>query len=142
MILEKTLDKQNQVLNLIAGELSIAIKQVKNTISLLEEGNTVPFIARYRKEQTGALDEVQIRDIMERWQYIQNLNQRKEEVVRLIEEQGKLTKELKSISKSAAQKQLQQRKKGLNRLLNGFSPFPLMNPLLQRQKNSYQMKRK
>lgn len=94
--MEKTMDRQNQVLNLIAGELSIAIKQVKNTISLLEEGNTVPFIARYRKEQTGALDEVQIRDIMERWQYIQNLNQRKEEVVRLIEEQGKLTEELKS----------------------------------------------
>ncbi|EWG09461.1 Tex family protein [Cytobacillus firmus] len=92
--MEKTLDKQDQILNLIAGELSISIQQVKNTISLLEEGNTVPFIARYRKEQTGALDEVQIRDIMERWQYIQNLNQRKEEVVRLIEEQGKLTEEL------------------------------------------------
>ncbi|NUH84059.1 RNA-binding transcriptional accessory protein [Bacillus firmus] len=96
MNLEKTLDRQDQTLNLIAGELSIAIKQVKNTISLLEEGNTVPFIARYRKEQTGALDEVQIRDIMERWQYIQNLNQRKEEVIRLIEEQGKLTEELKT----------------------------------------------
>ncbi|WP_445662642.1 Tex family protein [Cytobacillus sp. FSL R5-0596] len=95
MDLEKTLDRQDQILDLISGELSIAIKQVKNTISLLEEGNTVPFIARYRKEQTGALDEVQIRDIMERWQYIQNLNQRKEEVVRLIEEQGKLTAELK-----------------------------------------------
>lgn len=94
--MEKTLDKQDQVLSMIAGELSIAVKQVKNTIGLLEEGNTVPFIARYRKEQTGALDEVQIRDIMERWQYIQNLNQRKEEVVRLIEEQGKLTAELKT----------------------------------------------
>ncbi|MBT2691376.1 RNA-binding transcriptional accessory protein [Bacillus sp. ISL-47] len=96
MNLEKTLDKQDQVLNMIAGELSIAVKQVKNTISLLEEGNTVPFIARYRKEQTGALDEVQIRGIMERWQYIQNLNHRKEEVVRLIEEQDKLTDELKA----------------------------------------------
>ncbi len=94
--MEKLLDKQDEVLNLIAGELSIAVKQVKNTINLLEEGNTVPFIARYRKEQTRALDEVQIRDIMERWQYIQNLNQRKEEVVRLIAEQGKLTEELKS----------------------------------------------
>ncbi|WP_285289102.1 Tex family protein [Bacillus sp. ISL-47] len=94
--MEKTLDKQDQVLNMIAGELSIAVKQVKNTISLLEEGNTVPFIARYRKEQTGALDEVQIRGIMERWQYIQNLNHRKEEVVRLIEEQDKLTDELKA----------------------------------------------
>ena len=60
---------------------------------MLDEGNTVPFIARYRKEKTGSLDEVQIRDIMERWKYIQNLEQRKEEVIRLIEEQGKLTPE-------------------------------------------------
>ena len=63
---------------------------------MLDEGNTVPFIARYRKEMTGSLDEVQIRDIMERWQYIQNLEQRKEEVLRLIDEQGKLTPELNS----------------------------------------------
>ena len=61
---------------------------------MLDEGNTVPFIARYRKEQTGSLDEVQIRDIMERSQYVQNLEHGKEEVVRLIEEQGKLTPEL------------------------------------------------
>ncbi|WP_207634824.1 Tex family protein [Cytobacillus praedii] len=79
---------------MITSELSLSLKQVKNTINLLEEGNTVPFIARYRKELTGALDEVQIRDIMERWQYIQNLEQRKEEIVRLIDEQGKLTDDL------------------------------------------------
>ncbi|WP_396230132.1 Tex family protein [Cytobacillus sp.] len=79
---------------MITSELSLSLKQVKNTIHLLEEGNTVPFIARYRKELTGALDEVQIRDIMERWQYIQNLEQRKEEIVRLIDEQGKLTDDL------------------------------------------------
>ncbi|MFO1446527.1 RNA-binding transcriptional accessory protein [Bacillus sp. Bva_UNVM-123] len=81
---------------MIASEQSLSLKQVRNTIDLLEEGNTVPFIARYRKEHTGALDEVQIRDIMERWQYIQNLEQRKEEVIRLIDEQGKLTEELSS----------------------------------------------
>lgn len=80
---------------MIAKEQNIGFKQVNNVISLLEEGNTLPFIARYRKEQTGALDEVQIRDIMERWQYIQNLEQRKSEVIRIIEEQGKLTEELK-----------------------------------------------
>lgn len=79
---------------MITSELSLSFKQVKETIKLLEEGNTVPFIARYRKELTGALDEVQIRDIMERWQYIQNLEQRKEEIIRLIDEQGKLTEEL------------------------------------------------
>ncbi|WP_371931640.1 Tex family protein [Bacillus sp. MMSF_3328] len=82
------------MLKLVSAELKINSKQVKSVISLLEDGNTVPFIARYRKEQTGALDEVQIRDIMERWQYIQNLEQRKEEVLRTIEEQGKLTPEL------------------------------------------------
>lgn len=89
------LEKKDQILDMIAKEQSLSLKQVKNTIDLLEEGNTVPFIARYRKEHTGALDEVQIRDIMERWQYIQNLEQRKEEVIRLIDEQGKLTDELR-----------------------------------------------
>ncbi|MBS4192508.1 RNA-binding transcriptional accessory protein [Bacillus sp. FJAT-49705] len=94
--METTIAKQNQFLETIAKEQSLSFKQVKNTIGLLEEGNTVPFIARYRKEQTGALDEVQIRNIMERWQYIQNLEQRKEEVLRLIDEQGKLTDDLKN----------------------------------------------
>ncbi|MED3561773.1 Tex family protein [Bacillus xiapuensis] len=78
----------------IASEQAISAKQVKSVISLLNEGNTVPFIARYRKEMTGALDEVQIRNILERWQYIQNLEQRKEEVLRIVAEQGKLTEEL------------------------------------------------
>ncbi|WLR51064.1 Tex family protein [Bacillus tianshenii] len=79
----------------IAQELQLKEKQIQEVINLLEDSNTVPFIARYRKEQTGGLDEVQIRDIMEKWQYAQNLEKRKEEVVRLIDEQGKLTDELK-----------------------------------------------
>ncbi|MEH7075887.1 Tex family protein [Neobacillus drentensis] len=86
--------KDDQLLKKIAAELTISLKQVKSVISLIDEGNTVPFIARYRKEMTGALDEVQIRNIVERWQYIQNLEQRKEEVIRIITEQGKLTDEL------------------------------------------------
>jgi protein Tex len=94
MQLAATLTKQEPLLNKVSKELNLSIKNVKNVISLLEEGNTVPFIARYRKEQTGALDEVQIRSIMDKWNYIQNLEQRKEEVIRLIEEQGKLTEEL------------------------------------------------
>ncbi|MBP2243234.1 uncharacterized protein J2Z40_003822 [Cytobacillus eiseniae] len=94
--MENIMTKQNEILEMITSELSLSLKQVKNTINLLEEGNTVPFIARYRKELTGALDEVQIRNIMERWQYIQNLEQRKEEIIRLIDEQGKLTEELSS----------------------------------------------
>lgn len=86
--------KEEQLFGKIAAEQSITYKQVKSVISLIKEGNTVPFIARYRKEMTGALDEVQIRDVLERWQYIQNLEQRKEEVIRIIAEQGKLTDEL------------------------------------------------
>ncbi|MEC1262110.1 Tex family protein [Bacillus swezeyi] len=79
----------------VAKETELAAKHVGNVIQLLEDGNTVPFIARYRKEQTGSMDEVQIQTISERWGYIQHLNQRKEEVIRLIAEQDKLTGELK-----------------------------------------------
>lgn len=93
-VVNDTVVKDEQLLGKVAAELAISRKQVKSVISLLNEGNTVPFIARYRKEMTGALDEVQIRDIQERWQYIQNLEQRKEEVLRTIAEQGKLTDEL------------------------------------------------
>lgn len=99
--LAATLTKQEPLLHQVSKELNLSIKNVKNVISLLEEGNTVPFIARYRKEQTGALDEVQIRNIMDKWNYLLNLEQRKEEVIRLIEEQGKLTEELaRSIQKA------------------------------------------
>jgi uncharacterized protein len=90
----ETIEKKEQLLGKIVSEQSLSLKQVKSVISLTEDGNTVPFIARYRKEMTGALDEVQIRDILERWQYLQNLEQRKEEVIRIIDEQGKLTDEL------------------------------------------------
>jgi len=79
---------------IIAKELDIKEKQVASTISLLDEGNTIPFIARYRKEVTGELDEVVLRKLEERLNYLRNLKQRKEEVLRLIEEQGKLTPEL------------------------------------------------
>ncbi|HLO10861.1 MAG TPA: Tex family protein [Pseudoneobacillus sp.] len=92
--MEQTIEKKDLLLKQIASEQNLLLKQVKSVIDLLEDGNTVPFIARYRKEQTGAMDEVQIRDVSERWQYIQNLEQRKEEVVRIIQEQGKLTPEL------------------------------------------------
>ena len=84
------------MLGLIAQEISVKPKQVEAVITLLEDGNTVPFIARYRKEATGSLDEVQIKQIEDKYRYIQQLEQRKEEVVRLIDEQGKLTEELKS----------------------------------------------
>jgi protein Tex len=92
---------QENLLQIVSKNVNVSLKNVKNVISLLEEGNTVPFIARYRKEQTGALDEVQIKDIMEQWNYLQNLDQRKEEVLRLIDEQNKLTDELSQAIKKA-----------------------------------------
>ena len=78
----------------IAQELGVKPHQVEAAITLLDEGNTVPFIARYRKEVTGELKDEQLRDIEERMKYLRNLLQRKEEVRKSIEEQGKLTDEL------------------------------------------------
>lgn len=85
---------EERLLKQIAAELSLAPAKVRTTVGLLDEGNTIPFIARYRKEMTGELDENQLRDIDERLQYLRNLEERKQEVVRLIGEQGKLTEEL------------------------------------------------
>ncbi|MBP1763608.1 MAG: Tex-like protein [Firmicutes bacterium] len=79
---------------LIADELHVKTTQVEATIQLLDQDNTVPFIARYRKEATGELDEEQIRTIMERLQYLRNLTKRQQEIMDSIEEQGKLTPEL------------------------------------------------
>ncbi|NPV43912.1 MAG: RNA-binding transcriptional accessory protein [Firmicutes bacterium] len=82
------------IIKKIAGELNLKPNQVANTIKLLDDGNTVPFIARYRKEMTGELDEGVIREIESRTAYLRNLENRKQEVIRLIDEQGKLTPEL------------------------------------------------
>ncbi|MDK4440651.1 Tex family protein [Enterococcus faecium] len=85
------------IIQLIQKELSdYRPKQLTTVLNLLNEGNTVPFIARYRKEMTGSLDEVQIREIEERYAYLENLEKRKTEVIRLIDEQGKLTPELEA----------------------------------------------
>ncbi|MCT8136578.1 RNA-binding transcriptional accessory protein [Anaerobacillus sp. CMMVII] len=94
-------EKKQTMLQLLMKETEFTKKSIENVVSLIEEGNTVPFIARYRKELTGSLDEVQIRTIVDRWTYINNLETRKEEVIRLIQEQDKLTEELQqAISKS------------------------------------------
>lgn len=87
---------EQKILHMIAEETGIHEKRVKETVSLLDEGNTIPFIARYRKEITGAMDETEIRTIQEKLSYYRNLEKRKEEVLRLIEEQGKLTEELRT----------------------------------------------
>jgi len=93
--------EQKQMLQLIAKDVAVKPGQVDAVIKLLEEGNTVPFIARYRKEVTGSLDEVQIKAVEDRYHYIQQLEQRKEEVIRLIHEQDKLTPELEKSILSA-----------------------------------------
>lgn len=84
-----------EIIKEISKELEIKEEQVKKTLDLLSEGNTVPFIARYRKEATGALDEEQIRKINDVYEYQVNLLKRKEDVIRLIDEKGLLTEELK-----------------------------------------------
>ena len=85
-----------RIIEEISKELNISIKQVEVTLKLLEEGNTIPFIARYRKEVTGALDEEKIRRIEDVYSYQVNLLKRKEDVIRLIDEKGLLTEELKN----------------------------------------------
>ncbi len=85
-----------RMIGVIAAELGLGAAKVKATVSLLDEGNTIPFIARYRKEMTGELDENQLRDIEERLGYLRSLGERKREVLRIIEEQGKLTEELRT----------------------------------------------
>ncbi len=83
-----------KIIKIIAEELNIKTSQVENTIKLIDEGNTIPFIARYRKEVTGGLSDETLRTLGERLNYLRNLEQRKQEVLNSIEEQGKLTDEI------------------------------------------------
>ena len=82
------------IVNIIAEELNIKTSQVEATIKLIDEGNTIPFIARYRKEVTGGLSDETLRDLGERLTYLRNLETRKNEVKNSIESQGKLTEEI------------------------------------------------
>ena len=84
-----------KIFETVAKELKLKVNQVTNTMQLLDEGATVPFVSRYRKEVTGNLNEIEIGKILESVTYLRNLEKRKEEVIRLIEEQGKLTEELR-----------------------------------------------
>ena len=135
----------------ITKELNITKKQVMTVLNLLDEGNTVPFIARYRKEQTGALDEEQIREINKEYEYSVNLLKRKEDVIRLIDEKGMLTEELQT-SILAAQKLIEIEdlyrpfkekkktkateaiKKGLKPLADYINTFPLSGDLEEKAK--------
>ncbi|SDZ13362.1 uncharacterized protein SAMN05421736_106206 [Evansella caseinilytica] len=98
-------EQQQFILEQITKELQLKQERVKSVIQLSEDGNTVPFIARYRKELTGGLDEEQIRNILEAWSYGLNLAARKEEVLRIIAEQEKLTPELQQSIESATKLQ-------------------------------------
>ena len=92
---ETELTIEQRALDIVKQELNqYSPKQIDTVLALLEDGNTVPFIARYRKDQTGSLDEVQIREIEERHRYLVNFEKRKDEVIRLIDEQEKLTDEI------------------------------------------------
>ena len=83
-----------KIINKIAQELNVKSTQVENAVKLIDDGNTIPFIARYRKEATGGLSDEILRDLGERLNYLRNLETRKGEVVNSINEQGKLTDEL------------------------------------------------
>ncbi len=96
--------KEETTIHILVEETSLKIAQVKQTVALLEEGATVPFIARYRKEATGELDEVQIRLIQERLEYHNALNERRETILKSIDDQGKLTPELRQTIEASRQK--------------------------------------
>lgn len=83
------------IVKIIAEELNVKEWQVEKTIALIDEGNTIPFISRYRKEATGSLNDEQLRNLDERLTYLRNLDEKKTQVMATIEEQGKLTDELK-----------------------------------------------
>lgn len=83
------------IINQLANELQIRKEQANAAVQLIDEGNTIPFIARYRKEATGALSDEVLRNLYERLQYLRNLEEKKEQVIQTIEEQGKLTPELR-----------------------------------------------
>ena len=91
----------DKIIKTIAEELNIQNKQVEATVKLIDEGNTIPFIARYRKEVTGGLSDETLREFDERLTYLRNLESRKDEVIKSIEEQGKMTEELASSIENA-----------------------------------------
>lgn len=142
---------QEQLLEQLTKELNLPLKSVKSTLALLDDGNTVPFISRYRKELTGGLDEEKVREIEERVQYLRGLAQRKEEVLRLIAEQGKLTSELQEQILSAQKlqevedyyrpykqkrrtKATMAKEKGLEPLAEWLMAFPEESPEQEAQK--------
>ena len=89
------------IIKTLCDELNIRKEQAENTIKLLDEGNTIAFIARYRKEVTGSLDDKTLRAFFDRLTYLRSFVERKEEIIRLISEQGKMTDEIMSALEEA-----------------------------------------
>ncbi len=89
------------IIEILSQELNISLKQIESTVGLIDEGNTIPFIARYRKEVTGGLDDTTLRNLNDRLNYLRSLKERKEEVLRLIEEGGNLTEDIVKSLESA-----------------------------------------
>lgn len=102
---EQKAAESERIMKGIAAQLTIPLTKVKAAVGLLDEGNTIPFIARYRKEMTGELDENDLRAIEEKLQYMRNVEERKREVIRLIDEQGKLTEQLRASIEQAVKLQ-------------------------------------
>ena len=101
-----------KISEIIADELGVKKSQVDSTIKLIDDGNTIPFIARYRKEATGGLSDEQLRNLGERLTYLRNLEERKQEVIKSIDSQGKLTDEIvKNLEQSKNQSYYCQRKR-------------------------------
>ena len=101
LVFSKVRRRKMDIVQILQDELKIKRTQVENTIKLIEEGNTIPFIARYRKELTGGLNDEVLRNFGERFAYLQNLEARKEQVTKSIEEQGKMTEELRQAIEKA-----------------------------------------
>ncbi|MBQ9097532.1 MAG: RNA-binding transcriptional accessory protein [Clostridia bacterium] len=96
------------IIQILSEELQISKKQIENTVALIDEGNTIPFIARYRKEVTGGLDDTVLRKLGKRLEYLRNLAEKKEDVIRIITEQGKMTDEiLASIEKASTMQEME-----------------------------------
>ena len=91
-----------QICNILAAELDERYEYIENVITLLEEGNTIPFIARYRKEMHGSMDDTKLRTLETRLKYLQGLQNRRSEILKAIEGQGKLTDELRESIQTAA----------------------------------------
>ena len=137
----KTMDK---IIGTIAQELGVKNSQVENTIKLIDEGNTIPFIARYRKEVTGGLSDETLRELGERLAYLRNLEQRKEEVIKSIDEQGKLTDEILqavAIAKTLAEvediyRPYKQKKKTRATVAKAKGLEPLANIILEQKETT------